>query len=229
MAATFAAVIAAMPQHATAQDAAEEAKKPFELPTYQGTKPSWHAPMQPAKPGTLPDARDLYERTLRCWPVPTVFRAEVTLEGRARTDRASYMDDAGSMRGSSRASVAVVARVPLYSALELDREREREYMRRTKLADAVGAFVALLAERDKHRRALDLMRSLERRAQERVKIGVAETAEQVAYLEKVAALEGTLLHQRGLLEKSRLELIGHCSPSQADDVDRYIGQFMPRF
>ena len=155
------------------------------------------------------------------------MRAEVTLEGRLRTDRNTYLDENNTMRSGARAGVAVVARIPLYSAMELDREREREYQRRTKLADSVGAFVALLAERQKHLRQLELMRALERRSQERVKLGVTETAEQVTYLEKVATVEGALLKQRGDLQKARLELIGHCAPTQADDLDRHIMQFMP--
>ena len=206
---------------------ASDAQQSHELPTYSGDKPSYHAPEKPPKPGQLPDARDLYERALVCWPVPTFMRAEVTLEGRLRTDRNTYLDDNNTMRSGARAGVAVVARIPLYSAMELDREREREYQRRTKLADSVGAFVALLAERQKHLRQLELMRALERRSQERVKLGVTETAEQVTYLEKVATVEGALLKQRGDLQKARLELIGHCAPTQADDLDRHIMQFMP--
>jgi hypothetical protein len=101
-------------------------------------------------------------------------------------------------------------------------------MRRTKLADATGTFLSILAERQKHVRQLELMRALERRAQERVKAGITETSEQVGYLEKVAGLEGELLKQSGMLQKARLELIGHCSSSQADEVDRFILQYMPK-
>lgn len=221
------ALLAALwPLAAMAQDAKTE-KHVHELPTFTGEKPSYHAPEKPPKPGQLPDSRDLYERALACWPVPSFMRAEVTLEGRLRSDRTTYLDETGSARSAGRAGVGVVARLPLYSALELDREREREYMRRTKLADAVGNFVSLLATRQKHVRELELMRALERRSQERVKSGLTETAEQVGYMEKVAALEGALLMQSGQLQKARLELIGHCSPTQADDVDRHILQFMP--
>lgn len=206
----------------------EDHKKSHELPTYSGQKPSYHAPEKPPAPSQLPDARELYERTLNCWPAPSFMRAEVALEGRVRTDRTQMMDSDGSVRSGGRAGVGIVARLPLYSALELDREREREYMRRTKLADATGNFLSLLAERQKHVRQLDLMRALERRSQERVKAGITETSEQVGYLEKVAGLEGELLKQSGMLQKARLELIGHCSPSQADEVDQYILQYMPK-
>lgn len=206
---------------------AQDNKHPHELPTYSGDKPSYHAPVKPPKPGALPDARDLYERALACWPAPSSMRFEVNLEGRIRSDRSTYVDESNNMRSAGRYGVGVVARIPLYSTVELDREREREYMRRTKLAESVGSFIALLAERQKHTRQLELMRALERRAQERVKLGVAETTEQVGYLEKVATIEGALLKQRGDLQKSRLELIGHCSPSQTDELDRHIIQFMP--
>lgn len=203
-------------------------KKPHELSTYSGEKPAYHAPVKPLKPGQLPDARELFQRTLDCWPVPSFMRAEVNLEGRVRTDRNQVLEDDGSVRTAGRVGVTLVARLPLYSALELDREREREYMRRTKLADATGSFISILAERQKHVRKLDLLRALERRSQERVKAGISETTEQVAYMEKVAAIEGELLKQAGQMQKARLELIGHCAPTQADEVDRFILQFIPK-
>lgn len=217
------ALLLVLPLLALAQDE----KHPHELPTFAGDKPSYHAPVKPPKPGALPDARDLYERALACWPAPSSMRFEVNLEGRVRTDRSTYVDESNNVRSTGRYGVGVVARIPLYSAMELDREREREYMRRTKLADSVGSFIAHLAERQKHVRQLELMRALERRSQERVKLGVTETTEQVGYLEKVATIEGALLKQRGDLQKARLELLGHCSPSNADAFDRHIIQFMP--
>lgn len=174
----------------------------------------------------MPDTKDLYQRALNCWPAQSYIRSEVYVEGRMRSDQTNYLDEAGTIRGASRSSVALVARVPLYSALELDREREREYVRRTKLAEAVGVFVTALSERHKARRELDLMRALERRAQERVKIGVTETAEQVKYLERVASLEGDLMRLSGQLQKSRLELVGHCTERAGDVLDVHLVQFI---
>lgn len=209
---------------------APDTKRPHELPTYSGEREAFHAPVMPPRPSEIPDALVLYNRALECWPVPSFFDAEISLEGRIRSDRSSFLDETtGAVRGADRYGVGIVARVPLYSAMEMHRQREREYIRRTKLADAVGSFIAILAERQKHVRKLQLMRALERRSQERVKIGVTETGEQVSYLEKVASLEGTLLQQRGQLEKSRLKLIGHCATSRADDLDAFIYPYMPKF
>ena len=201
-------------------------EKPFELPTYTGEKPTINAPERPAKPGVMPDPKDLYQRALDCWPAQTYIRSEVFVEGRVRSDQTNFLDDSGTIRGANRSSVALVARLPLYSALELDREREREYGRRTKLAEAVGVFVTSLSERQKARRELELIRVLERRAQERVRIGVTETAEQVKYLERVAALEGELMRLGGQLQKSRLELVGHCTAREGEVMDRHLVQFI---
>lgn len=201
--------------------------QPFLLPTYSGDAPSINAPDKPPAPGPAPDARDLYERALACWPVRSLFRGEVTLEGRLRNERGLYLDDAnGVSHGTGRASAALVARLPLYSAIELDREREREWSRRVRVAESAGQFLSVLAERDKLRRQLDLLRALERRSQERVKAGVAETAEQVAFMEKVAGAEGEIVRLSGLLQKARIELLGNCHEQQADALDAHINQLL---
>lgn len=204
----------------------DEQKKPFELPTYAGDKPSIHAPEKPTKPSAIPDARDLYDRALTCWPAQTYMRAEVFVEGRARTETGTFLDSSGTVSTTGKTAAALVARIPLYSAAELDREREREFARRTKVADAVGELVAALADRHRMRRELDITRALERRSQERIKIGVAETSEQVRYLEKVASLESELLKQHGTIQKARLVLVGHCTAQAGDALDRHLVQYI---
>lgn len=200
--------------------------KPWELPTYTGEKLTHHAKEKPDAATALPDPRELYERAMGCWPAPSYMRAEVTVESRLRSERTTYLDETGTVQGSGRAGVALVARLPLYSATELDREREREYARRVKVADAVGAFFTALTDRQRIKRELHLMQALERRAQERVRVGVTDTAEQVKYMERVAALDGELLKLRGQIQKSRLELIGHCNVANVNELDAYIANFI---
>ena len=200
--------------------------KPWELPTYSGEKPNHHAKEKPDEAVALPEPRELYERAIGCWPAPSYMRAEVSLEGRIRNERTTYLDETGTVQGSGRAGVALVARLPLYSAAELDREREREYTRRVKVADAVGAFFTALTDRQRIKRELHLMQALERRAQERVRVGVTDTAEQVKYMERVASLDGELLKLRGQVQKSRLELIGHCNVANVNELDAYIARFI---
>lgn len=223
-----AVVCAAAPvlSQSSAETDAPADRPQWELPTYRGDKPGHQAPAQPPKSGPIPDARALFETALNCWPAASYFRADVSVEGRLRNDKGATFNAGGGIESGSRASAALVVRVPLYSAAELDREREREYMRRTKAADAVGDLIGALTDRNRTLRELELMRALERRAQERVRIGVAETAEQVKYLEKVADLEGAVIKQRGTIEKTRLALLGMCAAQHADAVDRYIEQYV---
>jgi hypothetical protein len=94
------------------------------------------------------------------------------------------------------------------------------------VAESAGQFVSVLAERDKLRRQLDLLRALERRSQERVRAGVAETAEQVGFMEKVASAEGEIVRLSGMLQKARIELLGNCHEQQADRLDAYIKQLL---
>lgn len=206
---------------------AEPEKHPHLLPTFRGDYPVHHAPPHPGPQAVMPDTRNLFERALACWPVESLFRAEVRLEGRVRNDTGPYFDNNGLASGG-RSAVSVVATLPLYSAVERDREREREWIRRTKVADEVGLFITALASRDKSQRMLDIARALERRSQERVKAGVAATAEQVGFLEKVASLEGDLVKQYGDLQKARLSLLGLCTTDRVDELDEYLVALIDR-
>lgn len=206
----------------------EAEKQTFELPTLSGKSGDFHPPAMPAGLGPLPDARELFDIALSCWPAPSYFRGELSLEGRMRTDRSTTISNEGALSAASRASVALVARIPLYSASELDRDRQREYDRRTRAADAVGSLVFALTDRIRAERELELIQALERRSQQRVKVGVADTTEQVAYLEKVSVLQGTVYKQGGDIQKARLALLAICSADTADEVDRYIGQYVNR-
>ena len=84
----------------------------------------------------LPDARDLYQRALDCWPIASHFRAELSLEGRIGPRSSLWQDASGQISISpTPLSAALVARLPLYSASELDHEREREWQRRRRAAE----------------------------------------------------------------------------------------------
>jgi hypothetical protein len=200
---------------------------PYEIPLFDGKKDrTKQQPEHEYEKANVPNGRALYALALDCWPTASYFRAELSAEGRIRNGNGAVLSDTNSIDQGGRNSAAIVLRVPLYSAAELDREREREYMRRTKVADAVGDLISAVSDRQRVNRELMLMRSLEKRSQERVRIGVAETSEQVKYLEKVADLEGALIKHRGTLEKARLALIGLCATQHADRVDNYVSSFI---
>lgn len=211
--------------------------KGYALPLFDAQKaPSKKVEPDEYKLAPLPNAKELFDMVVACWPEKSWFRPELNAEARA-TKRVSDSTIANSTTfdpisgqytsnvGSGEKFVGVVLRIPLFSAAELDKERSREADRRGKIADGVGEFVAALAEYQVADRELALMKSLERRAQERVQAGVAETAEQVKYLEKVAATDRSLLTNKARLIKARVGLQGMCDQSKAWVIDEYLKRF----
>ncbi|MEY2803684.1 MAG: hypothetical protein RL657_1020 [Pseudomonadota bacterium] len=173
----------------------------------------------------LPDARELYQRTLDCWPMASHFKGEVSLEGRIgqRHEGWLYGSAYPPMAGQS---ASLVARLPLYSANELDREREREMTRRRRAAETVGHWLTQVADLQRIRQELGLMKAMERRARLRVLSGIVDSSEQVRYMERVAELDGQLLRHQGQMARSRLELLGFCAPERADALDRHLRAYM---
>ena len=188
---------------------------PHALPEYQLRTPA------------LPDARDLYQRALDCWPSASHFRAELSLEGRLGPRASLWSDTSGHLNASPSAlSAALVARLPLYSASELDHEREREWQRRRRAAEAVGQLITQLADRHRIRQELGLMKTLESRARQRVLAGIVDSSEQVRYMERVANLDGQLLRHDGDIARSRLELLGFCAQHHADTLDQHLQPYL---
>src|SRR5690606_10273910 len=191
--------------------------KPYRLPKFQGGA-DHYTQIPPLAPSPGVDVDALYRSVIDCYPEPSKFRLDVDLETSYR-DRTTY-DLTGAAVGQH--YVGIVARMPLYSATELNREREREYRRRTDTAKTVGALVKALADRDTAIRRLGLYSSLEARAQVRVAQGVAETGEQVKYLEKVAAAHEAQITAETALIEHRLTLVAQCADDTASQLNSYL-------
>lgn len=199
----------------------DEKPTPHRLPLFDGQPRSHLITSQPLQIDPGPDAEELFARVMQCYPSPSLFRAELHAE--ARSGRVVQSD--GSL--SSGPGASVILRVPLWSALELDRERERESARRQKAAGSVGVYIGALVEWRLAGRELELLRSIERRAQERVALGVAETAEQIAAVERVAALERERVQHLAKITQARLEMLGLCSSDKAEGLQTYMKRFTP--
>lgn len=200
----------------------DKAPTPHKLPVFDGQPRSHLITASPLKIDPGPDADELFARVMACYPARSLFRAELHAE--ARTGKIGGGLDGSGANGPG---AGVVLRVPLWSALELDRERERESSRRQKVAASVGAFVGALVEWRLSGRELELLRSIEKRAQERVAMGVAETAEQLKALERVAALERERVQHLAKITQARLEMVGLCSAELADGVNTYMRRYAP--
>jgi hypothetical protein len=204
-------------------------KPPQTMPLFDGEERSHQPPINPLQRPKIPDYRRLFDLAVACWPEKSWFRGELHLEGRLanrKNAQNSAIDpETGTITTRDDRYIALVARIPLMSAAELDKERSREAERRGKIAEAVGSLVAARAERVMQTRQLTLLQALEKRAQERVRAGVAETGEQVRYLEQVAALETRLQSLQGDEIKARLHILGLCDETSMARIDAYLDTF----
>lgn len=204
-------------------------KPPLTVPLFDGAERTIQPPPDPLKRPKIPDYRRLFDLTVACWPEKSWFRGELHVEGRLankKNAQNSALDpNSGTITTRDDRYIALVARIPLISASELDKERNREAERRGKIAEAVGSLVSAYAERVMQTRQLSLLQALEKRAQERVRVGVAETGEQVRYLEQVAALETRIQALHGDEIKARLHLLGMCDETNMARIDAYLDTF----
>jgi hypothetical protein len=191
--------------------------KPYEVPTFGEKRNFRDAPAQWQKAPKI-DGDAVFRTIIACYPNKSRWNLDIDLQAAVRT--ANTVDITGTAIGKN--TVGIVARMPLYSATEMDREREREYRRRTDTAGKVAEFVGQLATRNQALRTLALAAAMESRAQIRVNEGIADAEEQVKFLDKVAAAENQLITAEAKAMDARLSLVAMCRDEEADTVNAYL-------
>jgi hypothetical protein len=206
---------------ATAEENKPPTIKPFEIPTYTGKPVDWHTPKPAINPLPKIDSEAIFKAVNRCYPLKSGFGLDISLKAGA-----TYKDTASSNQintlDSNRYYAGIVANMPLYSDVEIDKERKLEYQRRMETTATIKAMLEGVASKRRAERMMGLYTALEKRAQERIKNGLAETAEQISFLEKVATTQGELDQANATIEASRLALIGQCRPDAEQAVNDYI-------
>ena len=195
--------------------------KPYRLPTMAGDDLNFQD--MPAAPVKAPhiDSDSVFRYVLSCFPTKSKWNLDVNLKGQVALS-GNVLDDDGLESSLGSSYVAIVANLPLYSAGEIGREREREYKRRMDVASNVSSFISAIASRNHSVRELALYRSLEARAAIRVRQGVVEVAEQVQYLEKVASAQESLINDTTKIMENRLKLVGMCDPINAQVINAWL-------
>ncbi|MFZ2404861.1 MAG: hypothetical protein WAW41_06965, partial [Methylobacter sp.] len=199
---------------------------PYELPLYDGANRDYLPPQGELFRPEKPSPRGLFDTVLSCYPARSWFRLELSLDARAYQQQsagttstiATYDAATGTLQQMANRSIGLVARIPLYSADELDRERLQEMKRREAAAVAVGDFGLALTSYSNNNRHLAMQRSLERRAQKRVALGVAMTQEQVDIMKAVGSYETALATDLATLIKNRLILVSYCETGEKADA-----------
>ena len=197
--------------------------KPYRLPTMAGDDLNFQD--QPAKPVKAPhiDSDAVFRYVLSCFPAESKWNIDVKLKGQVALS-GEVLDDDGLSSSLGSSYVAVVANLPLYSAGEMSRQRDREYKRRMDVAGNVSSFISAIASRNHSVRELALYRSLEGRSAIRVRNGVVEVAEQVQYLEKVASAQESLIKNEMTIMENRLKLVGMCDPINAKVINAWLSR-----
>lgn len=195
---------------------------PFQLPTYheQNAHQPLLPPVQPRQKtrlGEFEPARVL-GIVEKCWPAASWFRGDLSLEARGGRTFGSI----GNNDQTQANYAGIVARIPLYSATEIDREREREALRMQQAAASIGQIVQALVERQRAMRETELYEAIERRARLRVAEGVTDTTEQIAALKQVADAHTDEAKANAKLTAARLSLISLCQRDRAHDLNDYL-------
>lgn len=192
--------------------------KPFELPTLTGEKVDYRGYMNPLEPTPVLDSDGIFQQAVNCYPEPTKFNMELNLEAGLRTRGVVTADNTTL----GKEYIGIVASMPLYSATELNRQREREYLRRTATSELIGRFLTAIATRNHARREITLYRALEARSQVRVKKGIVSTDEQVGFMEKLLGAHKTLIQAEADITTARLGIAGQCSDDKRPMLNTWL-------
>ena len=197
--------------------------KPYSLPTLHNDQRSYQNKPAPLVKAPKIPAEKLFNSIMNCYPAISHWNIEIALKGSISTSNFISVDeDNDGTTSIGQNYVRLVASMPIYSSKELSREREREYRRRTDTAGVIADFIKAVASRNHAIRQLSLYRSLEDRSRLRVQNGIADSGEQVKYLEKVSSSQLSLITTETKILDSRLRLISMCTPEKADLMNNHL-------
>ena len=201
--------------------------QPYEIPTFTGA-PVDYKQIKPAiDPKKKINGDAIFQIINRCYPLKSGFGLEVNLRGGMNYKPSDKNTSSGNTTvvqtyDSQNYYAGIVANMPLYSDIEIDKDRKVEYQRRMQTTSTIKELLTAVATKRRAERLMGLYSSLEKRAQVRIETGVAPVDEQIGYLEKVATTQGELDTAEAAIEGSRLALIGQCRPEVVDEVNNYI-------
>ena len=191
------------------------APPPFSVPTFEGAEIDFKKIKPAVNPAKTVDADFIVKTVNACYPVAPMH-LEVSLRAGS-----TYKDQAQNQQylnaDSSNYYAGIVATMPLYSGVEIDKEQKLAIDRKLKTVDVVAQLLNALSAKRRAERMINLYASLEKRSQIRVKDGIVAVDEQIGYLEKVATTQGEIDTANAQIEGARLSLIHQC---QSDDVER---------
>jgi hypothetical protein len=193
---------------------------PYQVPTFTGENIEWHKLKPAINPAKTVDADLIVQTITNCYPVPAM-----NIEIGLKVGTTFRPPSTGSMVQSLDASkyyAGIVASMPLYSGVEIDKEQKLAIDRKLNTANVVATLLTNLSVKRRTERMLGLYASLEKRSQKRVQEGIVAVEEQIGMLEKVATTQGELDAANAAIEGSRLSLIHQCKPEDTERLNNFI-------
>lgn len=172
--------------------------EPFQLPTLK---------QQDLKALNTP--QELFNEVIGCMPIKTRYNLSIDLT--ARINNSNSFDLENNSFSYGKYYIGIVAKMPLFSTLEIEREYNWELERRSNAAKVINQYFTAIAEQRRAEEEISLFSALEQRAQERVKAGVSETREQVEYLKLNIAAREKFNKAKASKEEARLILEALCT------------------
>lgn len=198
--------------------------EPYKIPTFTGEPVDWHKIKPAINPIKAVDGDAIFNIINKCYPLKSGFGLEVNLRAGVNTRMNNGGNNSQTIQtfDSQAYYAGIVANMPLYSDIEIDKERKLEYQRREQTAMTIKEMLTAVAAKRRAERMMGLYTSLEKRAQARVENGIAAVDEQIGYLEKVAQTQAELDTAKAAIEGTRIALIGQCRPDVVEQVNGYI-------
>lgn len=200
--------------------------EPYKIPTFTGEAVDWHKIKPAINPQKNIDGDAIFNVINKCYPLKSGFGLEVNLRAgmnyKPNTNDSNNSTTVVQTYDSQSYYAGIVANMPLYSDIEIDKERKLEYQRREQTAMTIKEMLSAVAAKRRAERMMGLYTSLEKRSQARVENGIASVDEQIGYLEKVATTQAELDKAKAEIEGARIALIGQCRPEVVEQVNDYI-------
>jgi hypothetical protein len=193
---------------------------PYQVPTFTGESTEWHKIKPAINPAKTVNADLIVETINACYPVPPM-NIEISL----RSGLTYKPPTTGAMVQTLDASQyygGIVATMPLYSGVEIDKEQKLAIDRKLKTVESVAQMLTALSTKRRAERLIGLYISLEKRSQKRVQEGIVSVDEQIIMLEKVAITQGELDTANATIEGSRLSLIHQCKTEDIERLNNFI-------
>jgi hypothetical protein len=197
--------------------------EPFRLPLFDQTGRGGDA--DEVKISSVLDLDGILLRMIRCLPKRSKFNLNIDLVSRFGSGGVGDVSDYGNV---GRYYVGIVAKMPLYSSIEIERSLKWESEIRLKISDLIGNIANNVVVMRTALRELGLYVALESRSKRRIRAGIAFTEEQVKYLEKVISARNRRNSAIASINVSRLELISLCRESKRSSVNSVLINMIER-